>query len=558
MRRAFNSYLLFMKYNFLRLSILFISICGILVVSCKQQAKNNTKTVKDTLAKSWDQTIPGNFNEHSKTVFDSTQLTTFFNKYPDLKNYAKQVASFYQKRNYSYAWFDKGQLIDQGSNLASRVMNLDNDGVYKKAPYVNVLDSLLGQLSTKTTSKQPETNVELMLTAQYFMLANVVWGGLSPDATKAAKWYVPRKKVNYNQYLDSLLKAPATQMSGEPVYRQYELLRKFLKKYRDLNNADSWAPIVINTKSVKLGDSSAAVVLIKKRLYKLDNYHGDTINQVFNNDLLIGVKQFQNTHGLLANGIVNKETLNELNVPLKTRIMQILVNMERSRWLPVSIKGDYLAVNIPEYKLHVYHGDSLLWSCNVVVGQTVHQTTVFYGEIKYIVFSPYWNVPESIVRNEVLPGIRKNSNYISQHHMQINGYVNGLPNVRQMPGPNNSLGLVKFLFPNSYNIYLHDTPAKSLFGETTRAFSHGCIRVMEPAKLANFLLRQNTNWNAQKISAAMHSGKEQYVTLTTKVPVFIAYLTAFIDRDNNINFRKDIYNRDQRLADMLVQQNGSL
>ena len=547
-----------MRYNFLRLSIVCISICSILVVGCKQQAKNNTKTVKDTVAKSWDQTIPGNFNEHSKTVFDSIQLTSFFSKYPDLKSYSKQVTSFYQKRNYSYAWFDKGQLIDQGSNLASRVMNLDNDGVYKKAPYVKVLDSLLDQLNTKTTTKQPETDVELMLTAQYFMLANVVWGGLSPDASKAAKWYVPRKKVNYNQYLDSLLKAPATQISGEPVYRQYELLRKFLKKYKDLNNADSWAPIVINTKSVKLGDSAAAVVLIKKRLYKLDNYHGDTVNQVFNNELLTGVKQFQNTHGLTANGVIGSETLNELNVPLKKRIMQILVNMERSRWLPVSISGDYLAVNIPEFKLHVYHSDSLLWSCNVVVGQTVHQTTVFYGEIKYIVFSPYWNIPESIVRNEVLPGMRRNSNYISQHHMQINGYVNGLPNVRQMPGSNNSLGLVKFLFPNSYNIYLHDTPAKSLFGETSRAFSHGCIRVMEPAKLANFLLRQNPNWNAQKISAAMHSGNEQYVTLSTKVPVFIAYLTAFIDRDNNINFRKDIYNRDQRLADMLVQQNGSL
>jgi len=554
----FNSYLLFMRYNFLRSSILYVFICSISLVSCKHQAKSYNKVVKDTLAKGWDQTIPGNFNEHSKAVFDSTQLSLFFNKYPDLKSYSKQVTSFYQKRNYSYAWFDKGQLIDQGSNLASRVMNLDNDGVYKKAPYVKVLDSLLYQLNTKTISKQPEINVELMLTAQYFMLANVVWGGLSADASKAAKWYVPRKKVNYNQYLDSLLKAPATQLTGEPVYRQYELLRKFLKKYKDLNNTDNWTPIIINAKSVKLGDSSLAILLVKKRLCKLGNYKGDTVNQVFNNDLLTGVKQFQNTHGLLANGVINKETLNELNVPLKTRIMQILVNMERSRWLPVSIKGDYLAVNIPEFKLHVYHDDSLLWSCNVVVGQTVHQTTVFYGEIKYVVFSPYWNIPESIVRNEVLPGIRKNSNYISQHHMQINGYVNGLPNVRQMPGANNSLGLVKFLFPNSYNIYLHDTPAKSLFGETSRAFSHGCIRVMEPAKLANFLLRQNSAWNAQKISAAMHSGKEQYVTLNPKVPVFIAYLTAFIDRDNNINFRKDIYNRDQRLADMLVQQNGSL
>ncbi len=539
----------------LRLSFLLALIYSMTLVSCGQHVKTHKPV--DSLAQDMDKTIPGNFTQHSTDVFDSTQLTPFFKKYPALKTYAGDVASFYQKRNYSYAWFENGSLIEQAGNLTNRVMNLDNDGIYKKAPYTKALDSLLDGLNTKTASKQPRTDVELMLTAQYFMLANLIWHGMGNDASKAAKWFLPREKDSYDQYLDSLLKTPTKKIANEPVYRQYELLRAYLKKYRDLDSTDKWLPIVIAAKSVKQGDSSSVISLIKKRLYKLGDYKGDTVTNVFTDDLVAGVKQFQSRIGLSVNGVVNKETINEMNTPLKSRIKQILVNMERSRWLPASMKGDYLGVNIPEFKLHVYNNDSLLWSCNVVVGQSVHQTTVFYGEVQYVVFSPYWNVPESIVRNEVIPGMRRDGNYISKHNMQITGYVNGLPNVRQKPGPQNSLGLVKFLFPNSYSIYLHDTPSKSLFGESSRAFSHGCIRVKEPAKLANFLLQQKKIWTPQKIDAAMHSGKEQYVTLSNKIPVFIAYLTAFVDRDGKINFRKDIYNLDGRLADMLMKQNGS-
>ncbi|HMG10141.1 MAG TPA: L,D-transpeptidase family protein, partial [Mucilaginibacter sp.] len=230
---------------------------------------------------------------------------------------------------------------------------------------------------------------------------------------------------------------------------------------------------------------------------------------------------------------------------------------ERCRWLPVSLNTDYLAVNIPEFKLHVYHADSLLWSCNVVVGQEVHQTVIFYGVMQFVVFSPYWNLPESIIRNEVLPAIKRNPNYINEHNMLITGKVNGLPVIKQKPGPANSLGLVKFLFPNSYSIYLHDTPSKSLFGESSRAFSHGCIRVGEPARLASFLLKYDSTWTAARINKAMHLGKEQQITLQQKTPVFIAYFTAFTDRSNKLNFRKDIYNRDERLASMILSGKGS-
>jgi len=517
------------------------------LVSCGQQVGKTDRA--DTLAKAWDKTIPGNFSGQSKLVFDSLAIVGFFKKYPEIKNHKVQVQDFYSLRKYAYAWFDEGTLIEQAGNLTNRVMNLKNDGVYRIIPYQKELDSLI---NLQNGQKQPDVSLELMLTAQYFAFSKMAWVGLNNAASKASGWNLPRKKLDYNLYLDSLLKSPVEMFSAEePVYRQYELLKEFLRKYRGLEVNDKWLPISTN-KMPKPGDSSVIVLQVKQRLFKLNDFPGDTLNDKYESTLLEAIKIFQDRHGLLVNGLLNKETLIELNVPLKTRIRQIMVNMERSRWLPVTLNADYLAVNIPEFKLHVYHADSLLWSCNVVVGQTVHQTTLFYGEVKYVVFSPYWNVPPSIVRKEILPGIRKSPAYISDHNMEITGHLDGLPVIRQKPGHENSLGLVKFLFPNRYNTYLHDTPSKSLFGETNRAFSHGCIRIKEPVKLAKFLLKNKKEWDEVSIKSAMHSGKERYVTLSQKVPVFITYFTAFTDRQTRLNFRKDIYQLDARLAAMIL------
>ncbi|MBL7764013.1 MAG: L,D-transpeptidase family protein [Chitinophagaceae bacterium] len=220
--------------------------------------------------------------------------------------------------------------------------------------------------------------------------------------------------------------------------------------------------------------------------------------------------------------------------------------MERLRWVPANPPQEYLLVNIPAYKLFVYEKGTLAWDMNVVVGSVAHNTVIFRGDMKYVVFSPYWNVPPGILKNEILPGIKKNPGYLARHNMEWN---NGA--VRQKPGPNNSLGLVKFLFPNSYNIYLHDTPAKSLFSETNRAFSHGCIRLGEPKKLAEYLLRNDSTWTKDRITKAMNSGKEQFVTLKQTIPVFIGYFTSWVDRDGKLNFRDDIYGHDKKMAEQL-------
>lgn len=540
--------------HYLKYAFPLLFICCLIWGSCSQQSKKNTVT--DSLSKEWNKTIPGNFSAQTAAVFDSVKIGSFLKQYPGFKIYASEINSFYKRRKYAYAWFEKGSLIEQAGNLSNRVLNLQSEGVYQKPPYQKELDSLVYNVSP--ASKQPDIQVELMLTAQYFSFSKLAWQGMDSTASLSSRWYLPRKKVNYDQYLDSLLKLPAKEAaSAEPVYRQYELLRRYLRKYHLLDAKDKWDQISLKGKALKPGDTADMIPAVKKRLYQLEDFQGDTVDRAYNAGLDTAIRQFQVRNGLLVNGLLNKETVAELNVPIKKRILQILVNMERCRWLPVSLKSDYLVVNIPEFKLHVYHADSLLWSCNVVVGQTVHQTTVFYGNIKYVVFSPYWNVPQSIVLKEVLPSLKRHPDYLAAHHMEITGYVEGLPVIRQLPGPENSLGLVKFLFPNSYNIYLHDTPSKSLFGESARAFSHGCIRVQNPVKLANFLLNGQKNWDDSKVDLAMHSGKEQYVTLQNKVPVFIAYFTAFTDRNNRLNFRKDIYNLDEHLASMIVSGKGT-
>ncbi|MEN0056056.1 MAG: L,D-transpeptidase family protein [Mucilaginibacter sp.] len=543
-------------------SKLFITSLILIVFGCKQNVKHTISkvdSVKKKIVKDWNKTIPGNFSNQTEAVFDSSQIAVFLKKYPDFNAYAPDINLFYSKRKFAYAWYANNVLIEQAGNLADRLNHLQNEGIYKAIPYPKSLDSLVFDNHPKPKEAKSNITTELMLTAQYFVFSKLAFQGMSDSVSRAINWYLPRKKVSYNDYLDSLLKKPGkggANAISEPVYRQYDLLKNFLAKYRQLESTEKWNPIVVNQK-LKPGDSAGVIPAIKKRLYKLEDFKGDTLSTVYDDELKEAFKQFQLRHGLTADGVAGAGTITELNVPLKKRIQQIMVNMERCRWLPVSLNTDYLAVNIPEFKLHVYHADSLLWSCNVVVGQKVHQTVIFYGEMQYVVFSPYWNLPESIIRAEVLPAMRRNPNYVNEHNMIITGKENGLPVIKQKPGPANSLGLVKFLFPNSYSIYLHDTPSKSLFGESSRAFSHGCIRVGEPAKLASFLLKYDTTWTAARINKAMHLGKEQQITLKQKVPVFIAYFTAFTDRANKLNFRKDIYNRDGQLASMILSGKGS-
>ncbi len=280
---------------------------------------------------------------------------------------------------------------------------------------------------------------------------------------------------------------------------------------------------------------------------------GDTVrlhDMRYDSAMTAAVKRFQLRHGLLPDGVIGPGVMAQLNVPPRDRLRTLLVNMERLRWVPPAYAPDVILVNIPEFRMHIFEGGRPAWSMDVVVGTSVTRTVIFSDTLKRIVFSPYWHVPASIVRGELLPALAKDPDHLRKKGMEVVGGTTALPMVRQRPGPGNALGRVKFLFPNSYSIYFHDTPSKGGFAREKRAFSHGCIRLSRPVELAEYLLRDDSTWTAGKIRQAMHANKETHVQLKPheRRPVTIGYFTAWTDADGTLNFRDDVYGHDTKLA----------
>lgn len=524
-----------------------------LVYSSCNNGQQPGKKATDTTVKNvhtGDTLIAGSFNGKSGLKFDSTAIDTFIKNKPLFKDFAGDFALFYHNNNFNYVWYDNKGLIEPVAVLAGRLMHMKDDGLTDSIPYEAEFLKLTGYNDSigKVTSNKPDLNTELMLTGEYFNFARKVWAGQFNDKAESLKWYLPRKKVSYAELLKNNIANGQVYAEDNLVLPQYMGLKKALSQYRDIEAKGPQVNIpTLKKGSLKVNDSSAIIPPIKQRLTLLGDYPDQDTTTAFTPAFAGAVSRFKARHGLKADSVINNSMISALNVPAKKRIEQLIVNMERFRWMPVDKNSsEFILVNIPEFALHYFMDHKEDWSCNVVVGKPMNATVIFSGDMKYVVFSPYWYVPPSIIRNEITPGIRRNSNYLAAHNMEWNG-----GNVRQKPGPNNSLGLVKFLFPNSNNIYLHDTPAKSLFNEDSRAFSHGCIRVAKPFDLAVKILKQDSSWTPEKINAAMHTGKEKYVTLKKTIPVYIGYFTAFIDKNGQVNFRDDIYGRDSRLLQML-------
>ena len=530
--------------------LLLFTIAITIIIYLYSCNNNNSKVMAaalDTIPKvsAKEMGIPGSFNPETTIQFDSLAIKKFTDSFPKFKQFAADITQFYKARNYTYAWFDEKGMIEPANNLYNLIQNISEEGLPDSMPYkvafINLMEKELGNNSINI-------NVELMLTYQYVAYAKTVWVGLSEKQSLSTEWLLPRKKITTKQMLDSLIDGNKI-LDNAPIYRQYSLLKEQLKKYYHLQTTEKWLPIKMVAKRYTSGDSMNEIQKIRKRLFLLGDISANNQSMLFDDVLYVGVKNLQRRFGYKEDGIITSSLLAEINYPLIKRIEDIIVNMERARWVPIQLKKDYLLINIPAYKLYAYENDSLVFNMNVVVGKDQHKTVIFNGDMKYIVFSPYWNIPPSIIKNETLPALKKNSNYLETHNMEWN---NG--SIRQKPGPNNSLGSVKFLFPNTHSIYLHDTPAKSLFNEDNRAFSHGCIRLAEPKKLAVYLLKNDSLWNKKNITDAMNSGIERYVTLKKTVPVFIAYFTTWIDKEGKLNFRKDIYSRNSRLAKMILKK----
>lgn len=491
-------------------------------------------------------------NSYSDLFLDSMVMEKFISGKKLNDSISRRMRSFYNTRNYQFAWFSSDGLTEQALafwNLHDYLTTYDNDTLLRDKALQKKMDALIAEETlSPNASDKSYINTELTLTYHFieYILNNYEKGYVK---RKEMERFIPFKKQNPMALADSILnKKHKDDKYFEDVNAPYKALKDQLAKYYNIAKAGGWPQIAASKKILKKGISDPAIALIKKRLQATGHMPGKDTSQIFNDTLENAVKTFQGNMGYTPDGVVTKELINDMNVPATTRVEQILMNMGRMRWMPAEPTGRLIVVNIPEFALHMYEGKTEAFRMNVVVGKEGHNTMMFSGDLNQIVFSPYWNVPPSIVKNEILPELAINPGYLASQNMEEYGTEDGLPKIRQLPGPKNSLGRVKFLFPNSFNIYFHDTPAKSLFEKDKRAYSHGCIRLAEPEKMAQYLLREQPEWTPEKIEAAMNSGNEQFVKLKKPVPVIITYYTAWVDDNGQLNFRDDIYDHDHKLA----------
>lgn len=346
---------------------------------------------------------------------------------------------------------------------------------------------------------------------------------------------------------------------------RYLRLREALSDYREIERRGGW-PAVPQGALLRLGMRSPQVSLLRQRLVVTNDLKPGTADAtLFDEALESAVRHFQKRHGLLVDGIVGPRTRAALNVPVHQRLEQLRINLERRRKLSGDLGSRYIFVNMADFQLKVVNQERTVLTMKVVVGTPYRQTPLFSADLTYVDFNPFWNIPDSIARQEIAPKVREDSQYLARQSIRIFGKgeqqaveiaadqidwqaVGGKPlpfRLRQDPGPLNPLGRVKFMFPNPYDVYLHDTPAQHLFDATVRAFSHGCIRVEKPVALAAYLLPQLSEAEVRQI---MDDGKRRIIHLEKPIPVHLAYLTAWVNKDGSVNFRDDIYGRDRLVA----------
>lgn len=355
-----------------------------------------------------------------------------------------------------------------------------------------------------------------------------------------------------------------------PQHQPYRNLRSALKRYNKIAAAGGW-PAILNGKTLHANDADPRIPTI----WRLLSITGDlqakdlAIPNEYNLTIIEAVKRFQGRHGLKVDGLVGKKTLAAMNTPVEKRILQIEINMARWRWKDRELGEKYILVDIAGFSLQGIDKGQVVIDMPVIVGKTYHKTPIFSDKIKYIDINPFWNIPPSIAKNEILAKLQNNPNYLKENNIRLfSGWKAKAPELdpdqidwktttrqdisryklRQDPGPDNALGTIKFVFPNTFNVYLHDTPARELFTRIDRAFSHGCIRVAKPLRLAEFILEgQKKNWNLESISDIVKSEKRTTIRLNTRLPIHIAYQTAWVDRYGFLHFSKDLYGRDAPL-----------
>jgi murein L,D-transpeptidase YcbB/YkuD len=492
----------------------------------------------------------------------------------------KLTRDFYKRREHRFAWIDETHPRPQMDDLiraleAANLEGLDPEMYSLGELTARRLEAGRGFLTRKGFEPQQAAQMDIWLTYLYMKYASDLADGISNLAQADRSWKIEPEPFDPLDHLERALAGNRiTESLAEltPQAPQYRLLRESLAEYRKIADAGGW-PTLPARLGLRRGQKSENASRLARRLAISGDYTGTVPERgplAYDHSLSEAIKRFQRRHGLEQDGSAGPATVAAMNVPVDRRIAQIRLNLERWRWLPRDLGARHIIVNIPAYRLDVWEGERQVLSMRVVVGRKDTPTPIFNDRMTYLVFSPYWNVPPEIAENETLPAILQDVQFLERNNMEVID-TNGNPvdptsidlgdpagyRFRQRPGGQNSLGLVKFMFPNQFNVYLHDTPADSLFAQATRSFSHGCVRVERPEALAQYLLRDQAAWTPDRIAKAMHSMEEQTVKLTEPLPVYLGYWTASATPEG-VHFTGDLYDIDRRQSALVAERAARL
>lgn len=486
---------------------------------------------------------------------------------------SEEIAVFYAERDYSEAWSTNGKPNRSAREFITEIANSKYDGLNPEDYHASEIEQYSKKISdklVKTAISSSLVDFDLLLTDAFFQLAKDLEIGKVDPTSLQTGWELEldSSKINRPELLGESLSNGSIKEGLESLYPTFDSYKKAREIIRDLEEkakGDSleWKTVTLK-ESLKKGDSHQSIPRFRERLifWEFLKPYDFKDELVFDDAMEESLRKYQEANGMEPDGAIGDLTAESLNNSPNKLIDIASVNLERMRWLTDSLfDSELIFVNVANYQLDYLNKRDTLLSAKVIVGKEYNESTVFAAPMSYIVFSPYWNIPESIAQEEIIPAVRKNSKYLEEKNMEV-VTTSGEPVkakssdwssdpfpylIRQKPGGTNSLGLVKFMFPNEHNIYIHDTPARSLFDRENRALSHGCIRIQNPEKFAAYLLEDDPSWTLEKIQEAMNQENEEIVQLKKNIPVVIYYLTFWADSDGNPQFRSDIYDRDREV-----------
>lgn len=487
------------------------------------------------------------------------------------------VRDMYQYNGYQLLWQKQAMI-----NILLKAINDSYQlGLEPQDYHLNELNErlkngLLKKISGQAAIEQAQLDIiltdALLRLAYHLNFGKVVPATLDPDWNLRREFLTrdPVAKLNYvlgsekklSQFLDHSLDQGIL----------YNGLIIALAQYRQIQQQGGWKTVPSGA-ALKPGMNDSRVPLIKARLQVSGDLEKNEIkvsDDDYNAMLAEAVKQFQQRHNLAVDGVIGRGTLEQMNISVESRIEQIRANLERIRWVKRNLGDEFVLVNIAGFKVYYFQGNKIIWKSRAQVGKDFRKTPVFRDDINYLVFNPTWTVPPTILSKDILPRLKKNPGYLQKKNMnvinskgkiidasKINWSTMTAKNfpymIRQEPGPSNALGRVKIMFPNKHLVYLHDTPSKSKFNRSERAFSSGCIRIEHPFELVELLLKDSDKWNQKSFTEILATGKLKNINLPEKVPVLLLYFTTLIDENGKLIFYKDIYNRDENIIKELKQ-----